>query len=106
MSRQRRIIPSRKKKKKSATVILYLVHNAVAQHNLVRLCHSLTYHRSFCRTEQRVVAKTFVDSLNKVSQENLFVVLEARRPKTGNSSSEQLQSGKHGKVDEHTTVQI
>lgn len=25
---------------------LYLVHNAVAQHNLVRLCHSLTYHRS------------------------------------------------------------
>jgi len=71
--------------------ILYLVHNAVAQHNLVRLCHSLTYHRSLCGTKQDVVAKALVDSLHKVGQENLFVVLEARCPKTGNFSSEQLQ---------------
>ena len=80
-------------------VVLYLVHNTVTQHHLVRLCHSLTYHRSFCRTEQLVVAKAFVDSLHKVGQENLFVVLEARCPKTGNSSPEQPKPAREKKKE-------
>jgi hypothetical protein len=48
----------------------------------------LTRQSSLSCAKQDVVAKALVDSLHKVGQENLFVVLEARCPKTGDSSSE------------------
>jgi hypothetical protein len=51
----------------------------------------LARQRGFRSTEQGVVAQAIVDSLYQIDQKNLFVVLELRCPKTGNSISEQLE---------------
>jgi hypothetical protein len=71
--------------------VLNLVHNVLAQHDLVSFRHRLARQRGFRSTEQRVVAQAIVDSLYEIDQENLLVILEVRCPKTGNSISEQLK---------------
>ena len=71
--------------------VLYLVHNVLAQHDLVSFRHRLARQRGFRSTEQCLVAQAIVDSLYEIDQENLFVVLEVRCPKTGNSISEHLE---------------
>lgn len=71
--------------------MLYLVHNVLAQHDLISFRHRLARQRGFRSTEQGVVAQAIVDSLYEIDQKNLFVVLELRCPKTGNSISEQLE---------------
>ena len=79
--------------------VLYLVYNVLAQHDLISFRHRLARQSSFRSTEQGLVAQAIVDSLNEIDQENLFVVLEVRRPKTGNSIAEQLEPEKEaGKI--------
>src|SRR5579863_1195381 len=74
--------------------VLYLVHNVLAQHDLISFRHRLTRQSSFRSTEEGVVAQAIVDSLHEIDQEYLFVVLELGCPKTGNSISEQLEPEK------------
>ncbi len=72
--------------------VLYLVHNVLAQHDLVGFRHRLTRQSSFRSAKQDVISQAIVNGLYEIDQENLFVVLEARCPETGNSSPKQLKS--------------
>ena len=71
---------------------LNLVHDVLAQHDLISFRHRLTQQSSFRSAKQGLVAQAIVDSLYEIDQENLLVVLVARCPKTGNPISEQLES--------------
>lgn len=41
---------------------LYLVHNVLAQHDLVGFCHGLTCQSSLCCTKQGIIVQALVDS--------------------------------------------
>ena len=78
-----------------AITTLNLVHDVLAQHDLIGFRHRLTQQSGFPSTEQSLVAQAIVHSLYEIDQENLLVVLEARSPKAGNSIPEQLESVKN-----------
>jgi len=73
---------------------LNLVHDVLAQHDLISFRHRLTQQGGFRSAKQDLVSQAIVDSLYEIDQENLLVVLEARCPKAGNSISEQLQAAR------------
>jgi hypothetical protein len=83
---------------KRGTTILYLVHDVLAQHDLISFRHRLARQSSFRSTEQGVVAQSIVNGLYEIGQENLFVVLKFRCPQPSNSTSEQLEPEKRMNV--------
>ena len=70
---------------------LNLIHDVLAQHDLISFRHRLTQQSGLRSSEQGLVAQAVVDSLYEIGQKYLLVVLEARCPKSRNSIPEQLE---------------
>ena len=70
--------------------VLDLVHDAVAQHELVLVRHALEDQVRLRGAEQRVVREALVDGLQEVRDVHLLVVLVRARPELGQARAEEV----------------